>query len=215
MTREAYFDNAKFILIFLVVFGHLIQSYIEDYETVSTVYKVIYTFHMPAFILIAGFFSKGFKNPGYITNLSKKLLIPYIIFQLIYSIFYYFTNEKDSFILDPFSPHWSLWFLISLFFWNGLLFVFSKWKPAIAIPISVMIALFVGYIDSISTFLSLSRTFVFFPFFLIGFYAKKEMFYKLLTWKVKSLSLVVITVVSIFCAFYPELRCLALNLMLP
>ncbi|MEM5595768.1 acyltransferase family protein [Niallia circulans] len=57
--RDYYFDNAKFILIFFVVFGHFIQSFINDNQNIYTLYKVIYTFHMPAFILISGFLPKG------------------------------------------------------------------------------------------------------------------------------------------------------------
>ncbi|EDO0797929.1 TPA: acyltransferase, partial [Listeria monocytogenes] len=30
LKRESYFDNAKFILIFLVVFGHFLQTFIAD-----------------------------------------------------------------------------------------------------------------------------------------------------------------------------------------
>ncbi len=58
-NRDSYFDNARFILIFLVVFGHLIQSYVDANTFVATLYKFIYAFHMPAFILISGYFAKG------------------------------------------------------------------------------------------------------------------------------------------------------------
>ncbi|EAH1852013.1 acyltransferase, partial [Listeria monocytogenes] len=51
LKRESYFDNAKFILIFLVVFGHFLQTFIADYAGVRVLYIYIYTFHMPAFVL--------------------------------------------------------------------------------------------------------------------------------------------------------------------
>ena len=88
--RNYYFDNAKFILIFFVVFGHFLRSFIEDNETIYTIYKVIYTFHMPAFILVSGFFAKGFYQKGYVKKITKKLIFPYLIFQINYSVFYYF-----------------------------------------------------------------------------------------------------------------------------
>lgn len=65
-SRDSYFDNAKFLLIFLVVFGHIIRSYIHDNDALLHIYKFIYTFHMPAFILISGYFAKGFNRPGYV-----------------------------------------------------------------------------------------------------------------------------------------------------
>jgi len=83
-NRDSYFDNAKFFLIFFVVFGHMIQSYIQDKESIFALYKTIYAFHMPAFILISGYFAKGLCSKGYIKNLAKKLLVPYLIFQGIY-----------------------------------------------------------------------------------------------------------------------------------
>ncbi len=50
-------------------------------------YKFIYTFHMPAFILVSGYFAKNFKRKGYVKKLAVKLIIPYLIFQGIYSVF--------------------------------------------------------------------------------------------------------------------------------
>ncbi|MET3698205.1 fucose 4-O-acetylase-like acetyltransferase [Bacillus oleivorans] len=206
MTRHAFFDNAKFILIFLVVFGHLIQSYIEDFNMVEILYKVIYTFHMPAFILISGFFAKGFKKSGYIKKLSKKLLLPYIIFQLLYSVYYYFLLDKSTIVTDPLNPQWSLWFLISLFCWNLMLFLYTKWKPLAALVIASSVALLVGYVDWIGNYLSLSRTFVFFPFFLLGYYLDQRHFEKCWSWKPRIVSLFTIATVTAFFTIFPELN---------
>jgi fucose 4-O-acetylase-like acetyltransferase len=172
--REFYFDNAKFILIFFVVFGHLLRTFIEDNETVFTLYKVIYTFHMPAFILISGFFARGIYENGYIKKIAKKLILPYLIFQLIYSVYYYFLFNKSQLTVDPFNPHWSLWFLISLFCWHIMLLGFSRLKPATGLALAFALGLGVGYIDWVSNYLSLSRTFVFFPMFLLGYHLTKD-----------------------------------------
>lgn len=59
MQREAYFDNAKLLFIFLVVFGHLIQPLKSQIELVNVLYQWIYLFHMPVFVLASGFFAKG------------------------------------------------------------------------------------------------------------------------------------------------------------
>lgn len=56
----------------------------------------------------------------------KKLILPYVFFQLIYSIFYYFLLSKDNLSIQLLDPEWSLWFLLSLFFWNVMLFIFAK-----------------------------------------------------------------------------------------
>ena len=93
-TRDAYYDNAKFFLIFFVVFGHFIQSYIHEDQLIYTLYTTIYTFHMPALILISGFFAKGFHKKGYLKKVAKKLIIPYLIFQGVYSLYYFFIHEQ-------------------------------------------------------------------------------------------------------------------------
>jgi fucose 4-O-acetylase-like acetyltransferase len=199
-TRDTYYDNVKFLLIFLVVFGHFIQSYIHGDHFIYTLYTTIYTFHMPAFILISGFFAKGFHQKGYLKTLTKKLLIPYLIFQGIYSFYYYFINSKPMIELDPFNPQWSLWFLVSLFCWNVLLFLFTRWKPTVALSFAIAIGVAVGYVTEINQYLSLSRTFVFFPFFLLGYFLQKEHFERFRSVKFKYLSLLILT--SVFLAFY-------------
>lgn len=204
--RDYYFDNAKFILIFFVVFGHFLRSYIGENETVYTLYKVIYTFHMPAFILVSGYFAKGFHKKGYLPKIAKKLILPYIIFQLIYSIFYYFLYNESNFQVDPLTPHWSLWFLISLFFWNLLLLFFTKYKVVYSLSAALLIGLAVGYFDFISNYLSLSRTFVFFPLFLLGYFMKKEHFYALFKPQIKVAAICILAIVFAGFYLYPEVN---------
>lgn len=204
--RIFYFDNAKFILIFFVVFGHMLRSFIEDNETIYTLYKVIYSFHMPAFILVSGFFAKGFYQKGYIIKITKNLILPYLIFQLIYSIYYYFLNGQSKIDLDPFNPHWSLWFLISLFCWNVMLLFVSKYKAVTSITVSLVIGLLVGYVDWVTNYLSLSRTFVFFPFFLLGYYLKKEHICSLFKARYRLLALVVFVIVFAGFYLYPNIN---------
>lgn len=177
--RNYYFDNGKFFLIFFVVFGHFIRQFIEDNELILAIYKTIYAFHMPAFILVSGHFAKGYFEKGYILKLMKKLLVPYIIFQLIYTIYYYFLLDQNKFSFDLLNPQWSLWFLISLFCWHMLLPLFKNWRPQLAIAFTITLGIVVGYFDFINTTLSLSRTIVFFPFFLLGYFLKREHFLQL------------------------------------
>lgn len=167
-SRSKFFDNAKFILIFLVVFGHMISPLKEHDKILFTIYNVIYLFHMPAFIFISGYFAKGFRKKGYLLKSFQKILLPYFLFQIIYSIVYYLIGKEETIEFDFLQPHWSLWFLLSLFFWNLMLYAFAKlkWKGFF---IAVVLGIGIGYIDEVGSFLSLSRTFVFFPYFLLGF----------------------------------------------
>lgn len=203
--RDYYFDNAKFILIFFVVFGHLLRSFIEDNEMIYNIYKVIYTFHMPAFILVSGFFARGFNKKGYVWKIARKLILPYIIFQLIYSVFYYFLYDKSTFTIDPLNPHWSLWFLISLFCWNVMLIGFSKFSAPAGLLAAFALGLGVGYADWISNYLSLSRTFVFFPLFLLGYHMTKDHIRALTRPQFKIGALLAFTIVFLGFYFNPDI----------
>lgn len=205
-VRDAYYDNAKFLLIFLVVLGHFIQSYIHDNKFIFTLYTTIYLFHMPAFILISGYFAKGFRRKGYLKNITKKLIGPYLVFQGIYTFYYFFIQGKDGTSLDPLNPQWSLWFLLSLFSWNLLLFLFTKLNVKMSILLSFILGIAVGYMNIIDSYLSLSRTIVFFPLFLLGFYFKKEYFVKLRNHKVQCISVLFFIVFFIMIYLLPEIE---------
>src|SRR5690625_3012262 len=173
MQRNAYFDNARLVLIFLVVFGHMIQPFINGSTAVNTFYMWVYTFHMPAFIFLSGFFAKGSGSLAYVGRLARRLLIPYLIFQVIYTIFYIYVGQM-SVPTDLFYPRWSLWFLLSLFCWHLLLIIFKRFPPLISLALALQLGVIVGYFSEVGHTYSLSRTIVFFPFFLAGYWVTKE-----------------------------------------
>lgn len=60
MERNEKLDNLKGIAIFLVVWGHSLQ-YLNNGEFdffENSLFQVIYSFHMPLFMVISGFFQK-------------------------------------------------------------------------------------------------------------------------------------------------------------
>ncbi|WP_088052109.1 acyltransferase family protein [Virgibacillus dakarensis] len=205
MERNAFFDNAKLALIFLVVFGHMIQPFTNGSNDINTLYTWIYTFHMPAFIFLSGFFAKGSGNKAYVLKLAKKLILPYLIFQLLYTAFYFFIG-KDDWQSGVFYPQWSLWFLFSLFSWHMLLYWFKKIPPVLSIAIAVEIGLIVGYFGEVGHTFSLSRTFVFFPFFLIGYWLKEEHVMLLKTKAAKIISVIVMLSVAGAIYLAPEIN---------
>jgi fucose 4-O-acetylase-like acetyltransferase len=161
--RDYFFDNAKFILILLVVIGHAIEPLIAKNHFLHSVYLFIYLFHMPLFILIGGYFTKKKKNLG---KLLLKFLIPYLIFELLYAPL--FIGQYQFLV----TPYWVLWFMLSYICWNLMLPLFTKLKHPIIL--SIIIAIGAGYISSLGLFLSISRTLYFFPFFILGHYLTKQ-----------------------------------------
>ncbi|HIH7688637.1 TPA: acyltransferase family protein, partial [Staphylococcus aureus] len=112
--RDYFFDNARAILILLVVFGHMLQPYTSGDKYLSALYLVIYSFHMPTFLFISGYFAKNIDKPYYLEKISKRLIVPYMIFFAFFSIYYFLTGKSDELQLDPFNPVFALWFLITL-----------------------------------------------------------------------------------------------------
>jgi len=203
--RDYYFDNAKCVLMLLVVFGHFLRPYIDNVLWVHSLYIWIFFFHMPAFIFISGYFAKNFHQRGYFKKITKKLLLPYLIFQLLYSVYYYFLYQKDSIEFDLFTPQWSLWFLISLFSWNLLLWIFAKIPKHVSLSLSLLLGVGAGMLDA-EKWLSISRTFTFFPFFLLGYFLHKHDIERLFTWRLRSFSLFILAGMFMMIHFgFPDL----------
>lgn len=205
MKRNAFIDNGKLILVTLVVFVHLIQPFTDDKTYVYAVYMWTHIFLMPVFILLTGFFAKGKSDKAFLMNLVKKLLIPYFIFQTLYTAYYFMIGKSGWLTESLFYPHWALWFLVSLFCWHILLIGFKRLKPAYGILLAFAIGIAVGYIDQIGHLFSLSRTFVFFPFFLIGHHLTEEHFKMVKRQKVKIAGFMILGFVLIGLAILPEI----------
>ncbi|MEM5807830.1 MAG: acyltransferase family protein [Candidatus Aenigmatarchaeota archaeon] len=80
-------DFIKGVVIFLMVFGHItfIGSYKEHLELLKS---YIYTFHMPVFLVISGYFATNYFS-GFRENMKKitrRIFIPYLIFGGLYII---------------------------------------------------------------------------------------------------------------------------------
>ncbi|WP_111931727.1 acyltransferase family protein [Clostridium tertium] len=175
--RYYLLDNLKVILIFFVVFGHVIEYYINDNSILMTLYIFIYIFHMPLFIFISGYLSKNFYKMK--RKAIRNLLIPYIIFNMIWYTAVYIGTRRAMF--SVLYPGWTLWYLLSLFFWRITLKYLIKFKHILLL--SFIAGVLVGLIPSIGSILSISRTIVFLPFFLLGYYATEEHLEKIKSFK--------------------------------
>lgn len=166
--REYRFDNLRFLLMLLVIFGHTLELF--EGEVTNVIYKVIYSFHMPAFMFLTGYFAK-FKIKKLILNFA----VPYILFQIIYILFDKFVLGNRETALQFIKPYWLLWYLMAGAFCFLLVPLFEKMgKTAAVICIAVLTAcsLLAGYV-SIGYGMSFSRFVVFLPFFAGGFFARK------------------------------------------
>ncbi|MFW6034808.1 MAG: acyltransferase family protein [Halothermotrichaceae bacterium] len=203
IKRDLYFDNARVLLIFLVLLGHFIEPLIDQNSIIKSFYLLIYSFHMPAFIIISGYFSKN--SRGFIAgfkNIILKLFIPYIVFQILYSIFDSFILKGNGIIVNFFTPYWIMWFLLSLMFWKLIVSLITFSKKPLALLFVFAIAIMSGYIDEVGYLLSISRTLIFFPFFLIGYFLKKKHFNALIFCMKKKYRIIISALIFTICVIY-------------
>lgn len=166
-NRDYYSDNAKFVLIQLVVIGHFTLELFSD-PVARGLTNAIYSFHMPVFIFLSGYFSKG---AGYHEKDITKILYTYFVFQAVWVI-YNITTGLGYFQSNPFIPTHQNWYLLALFTWRLFVPYAAMFNKNIVIAVSVALAFIVGATESFGHFLSLHRTVYFFPIFLLGFYCQ-------------------------------------------
>lgn len=167
--RIVLWDNLKFILITLVVIGHLADEFTAKSDVYKSVFLFIYTFHMPLFILISGLFHSE-------KNIIKKCIFYCSIgflYKIITLIFDRLSgNSNVSFNL--LSDGGISWFMFVLAIYTIISYVIKDENKKYILVFSVVLACFTGYDKSIGDFLYLSRAIVFFPFYLLGTMLKSE-----------------------------------------
>lgn len=168
-TREYQYDNLRFLLIALVVLGHLLEI-AGEFPHRELLYELIYSFHMPAFLFLSGMFAR-FDRIKWIFGMA----VPYLIFQWLYTSFV--EKLGDPYVHVQFSrPYWILWYLFVLAVYTLLLPVYDTPSPAgrgMMVAVSVVLALLVGFDKSIDYQWSASRIVVFQPWFLLGYYFRR------------------------------------------
>jgi len=163
-------DNIRFILIFLVVFAHLIEP-MRNADTVGAVYTVIYVFHMPAFVFLTGYFARfSWRRIGV-------LALEYAVFQIIYLLVdWALAGSVGAPEIQFLVPDWIMWYLLATFVLMLLVPAFktsNRARMAVTLGVSIAIAIAAGFFDDIGYFLSVSRILVFAPFFIAGYYVRR------------------------------------------
>lgn len=163
--RVPYWDNARFGIITLVVVGHGIQRLTYGSDNALAVYLFIYAFHMPAFALISGYFSKASPpNRRQMMKVLTDILLPYVIMEMIWTVVKLLTRGGDD--VNPTQPSWTLWFLLAL----GIFRLILPYLALLRWPLlwAVLFSVGVGYLGNVDDTFSLSRAIGILPFFVLG-----------------------------------------------
>lgn len=166
--RDYRFDNIKACLMLLVVFGH----FLEIVPGHQFLYLFIYTFHMPVFIFLSGYFARFDRK-----KLVFGLILPYFIFQTLYRCFDAWVLKSTEVELIYTRPWWITWYLLTLIVYYLLIPFIDVEKETHRVLIfgaSIILSLLAGFDTSVGYAMSLSRIASFLPFFVAGFYLRKE-----------------------------------------
>ncbi|MFB7337473.1 acyltransferase family protein [Streptomyces adustus] len=173
--RDSFFDNAKYLAIVLVAVAHSWEPLKGDSRILQGAYMVVYAFHMPAFIIISGFFSRSFDaRPDRLKRLVTGVLVPYVLFETAYPLFKRVvdhTPDQEISLLDP----WYLtWFLCALFIWRLTTPIWRLVRHPL--PVALGVAALASVTPDIGDDLDLQRVLQFLPFFVLGLCLKPEHF---------------------------------------
>ncbi|MDJ1137609.1 acyltransferase family protein [Streptomyces iconiensis] len=163
--RDPFLDNAKFVLVVLVVLGHNWTPLADAMLGVKAAYLLVYAIHMPALVLLCGYFSRGFTGrPDQIRRLLAGVLLPYLVFEAAYAGVYTLCWDQP-YALTPTEPRHVCWFLAALFVWRltAPLWRAVRWPVVFAAALSVL----AGLMD-LGNELALSRVLMLWPWFVLG-----------------------------------------------
>ncbi|MFE7810451.1 acyltransferase family protein [Streptomyces sp. NPDC057433] len=173
-TRDAFFDNAKYLLIVLVAVGHAWEL-VESTRATKALYILVYTFHMPAFIVVSGYLSRSFAGrPRQIGRLLSGIVVPYVVFETAYSLFRRYAADEPDFAISLLDPFLLTWFLAALFIWRLTTPLWQQLRHPLAVALAV--AVLASVTPGIGEDLNLQRVLQFLPFFVLGLCLKPEHF---------------------------------------
>ena len=171
-SRDPFFDNAKLLLVTLVVVGHS-WNLLPDASTSSPVYTFLYAWHVPAFVLVTGYLSRSFTlhpaQPAQAGDHDRGALPASS--RRCWRCSASPSGHEDLGMLYL-SPHWPMWYLSALFLWRLATPLFKR------VPHPLVLAVAVSLVGGLNTldWLDLPRTLGLLPFFVAGMTMRREHF---------------------------------------
>nr|MDT0526862.1 hypothetical protein [Streptomyces sp. DSM 41633] len=130
-------------------------------------YMVVYAVHLPAFILISGYFSRSFDmSAPKVKRLITGVAVPYVLFETAYSLFKRYVGDSPGEPISLVDPLFLTWFLIALFVWRVTTPIWRTLRHPL--PVALAIAMLASVSPDIGDDLDLQRVFQFLPFFVLG-----------------------------------------------
>ncbi|GEO70622.1 acyltransferase family protein [Levilactobacillus acidifarinae] len=155
--RIKWVDAAKGMAILLVVYGHALEGTHANIQFNNLAYEyqhgLIYSFHMPLFFLLSGYFINSWLHRPAGVAIKQKvvsLLVPYVVWSILQGALMVVMHSKSTvnhgwktLLLIPIEPLDQFWFIYAMFF--GLMIIYFLWRwthrviPAILISLIVIL----------------------------------------------------------------------------
>lgn len=173
MERNKILDTIKYILIILVVIGHFIEPTKYTNQITTILYCLIYSFHMPLFVLISGYFFKQRE-----TKIEIKKCIPLLEICFLSHMGFYLLRNSGCISLSDFVNFGGdpAWYLLSLVYWRiGTIWLLKRFDIKQIFVMSLALDLISFLTIKYGGFMSIGRTIAFYPFFILGYYLKDHL----------------------------------------
>ena len=187
--RDESLDYIKGVLIFLVVYGHsLCWMGVNIQKPFNFIALFIYSFHMPLFVFLSGYFFSPMKRNDVAETLHKKykrLIQPHLFFNLIMIIpifcfweqFGHFLTRESNGIITPKSIYlyitmfWYLWCIFLSSMICNIIYTNISFQPGSHCLIIALLLFTISTFSSIRFVLVHQRMGDMFLYFVIGMYA--------------------------------------------
>jgi fucose 4-O-acetylase-like acetyltransferase len=167
--RDPWLDNAKMLLVTLVVVGHS-WTMLPETEAINRTYDWLYLWHVPAFVMVTGYLSRSFTySRRHLRRLVTTVALPYLAFEGLLALFRVHVGGETLERLWL-NPHWPMWYLSVLFLWR-LVTPLLRRLP-FAVPVTLAVGLLGGLV-AVETF-DVNRALGLLPFFTIGLLAEQR-----------------------------------------
>ena len=172
MERDKVLDTIKYLLIVLVVVGHFIEPSRYSNPISCHLYCLIYSFHMPLFIMISGYLFKQREFSEEIKKCAPFLevcLLSHLGFLLIQKGLN-LSIKNIIFFGDP------AWYLLCLVYWRiGTNILLRRFTVTHILALAILLDLISFCVVKHGCLFSIARAISFYPFFMLGYYLKDKL----------------------------------------
>lgn len=153
----------------LVVIGHFAESNVDKVVAYKWLFLFIYSFHMPLFIFVSGLFHKD-------NDITRKVVF-YLSVYLAEKILTFFVSlyVSGSYSFSLLTESGLAWFVFSIAIYEAVTYLLRDINKKYLIVLFGILGCFLGYDKTVGDYLVLSRTLIFFPFYLLGACTSREM----------------------------------------